>query len=1630
MFRLPSRQHTRRSFVPCLAVLEDRCTPTTISGNTITLDDANEVLTIFTNTAGTYTLESTTDIDGVTGPVSFTPAAGPVVIVDAATGTGVSFTGSAATYANPFEVTLDTAPGAVSFSGISAFGDHSVSVTTDRNISVSSGASVTAVAGAITLSANQQVTPTAGNFVGIDVRGAVTGGTGAVLVSGRGGNGASGSQFGVAVRSGGTVSTTGSGGVTVSGTGGPSTGSSNAGVVVAGANSLISSGGGNVSVTGVGGKTGVNGTHYGVTLNSGATITAGGSGSVTVHGTGGGTTSAFNGDVHGVLVIGPNARITSSGGDVSVTGISGPSEPTGVAVGMWVTSGGEISAGGMGAVSVLGVGEYGVFLTSSGIITSGGGSVNVVGTATDVIDSSGMGTGVVVAGTITAGGNGSVTVTGTGGGGAFNFTHGVWVTGSGATITSNGGSVTVTGVAGGDGTNSADVGVRLSGGGVITAGGAGTVTVQGTGGGGSGVDNHGVQILDANSAITSGGGAVSVIGIAGSGTGGVAVSVTGNGTAASGGTGSLTLTADSVALDATAIVRGGAVGTGRVTIRPLTTGTRISLGGADVLTGSPLVLGLTDAELDRIAAGTIVLGSADTGDIMLAGPVSVGIPLHLITSGGVVDGTAGEQDDLFAPSLAIEAGTGVGSGNSVNVAVGTLAIANGTSGHVRVTNNQFSAAAPLSLGVVDGVTGIINSGADIDITQSGDLTVAAAVGGAAAVNLQVDGNLTLSAPLTAAGAVSLTASGSVVPTYLGTDVTTGSGLSFGPGTPLGFAVTGTVADVQYPRLIASGAVNLTGASLALSGSYVPVVGDTFTIVSATTLTGTFVGLPHGSVVTLNGVALHVLYTGTTVTLVVNRAPTGVSAGGPYTVSEGGGLTVTAPAATDPDGDTITYTWDVNGDGTFGDEASGTVSNGGRTVAFTAAQLTALGLNDGPRTVTTLAVRASDGLVGGTTTATGVLTINNVAPTINVSGAAGVNEGTTYTLTLGAVTDPGTDTVSAFRVNWGDGTSDTYTTTGAKTHTYADDGVYTITVDLTDEDGTFLNAGNPFSVTVANVAPSVTPPGSVPGATEGAATTFALGSFTDPAGVNDGPYAVLVDWGDGTSDTFTAAVPGSLPALSHTYADSGVYTVTVQVSEAGSGPNGSSSFGVTVANVAPTPAIAGPTTGVEGSPLTFTASATDPAGVHDPITFTWSVTKNGSPFASGSGVSITFTPDDNGTYVASLTATDDDGGSATVTRTVTVNNAAPAITAFNVPGTGVGGKPVSVSAVATDPAGANDPLTFSWAVSHDGVPVASGSGPAFTFTPSVGGTFVVAVTVTDGDGGVATASDTVVVTPPPRVVTAVGNTVRVFNPLDESVHEFTPYPGFSGGVTVATADLNGDGLLDIVTGAGAGGGPHVKVFDGTSGAEVASFFAFSAGFSGGVFVAAGGGRIVIGAGAGGGPHVKAFSLDGTETASFYAYDAAFTGGVRVAVGDVNEDGIPDIVTGAGAGGGPHVKMFDGASLAETVSFFAFDAAFTGGVFVAATNGRVAVGADAGGSPHAKTFVGATGVEELSFYAYDVAFTGGVRVGFADENADGQPDLLTGAGPGGGPHMKAFNIAPFTEVESVYVGDPTDTRGVFV
>src|SRR5437868_6581223 len=204
---------------------------------------------------------------------------------------------------------------------------------------------------------------------------------------------------------------------------------------------------------------------------------------------------------------------------------------------------------------------------------------------------------------------------------------------------------------------------------------------------------------------------------------------------------------------------------------------------------------------------------------------------------------------------------------------------------------------------------------------------------------------------------------------------------------------------------------------------------------------------------------------------------------------------------------------------------------------------------------------------------------------------------------------------------------------AESHTYADNGTYTVSVNVQDKDGG--NNTKTFKITVANVAPVVA--GQFDQSSdEGQNKSFDLGSFTDK-GVNDGPWPVDVNWGDGSSDTtFSSTSQGALGTKSHTYADNGSYTVTVSVTDKDGG-TGTAQFTVTVANLAPQVAAAADQTATEGTSKSFSLGSFSDAGVNDNP---WGVDVNwgdGSPhttFSTGSQGSLgtqDHTYADNGTY---------------------------------------------------------------------------------------------------------------------------------------------------------------------------------------------------------------------------------------------------------------------------------------------------------------------------------------------------------------------------------------------------------------
>ncbi len=291
----------------------------------------------------------------------------------------------------------------------------------------------------------------------------------------------------------------------------------------------------------------------------------------------------------------------------------------------------------------------------------------------------------------------------------------------------------------------------------------------------------------------------------------------------------------------------------------------------------------------------------------------------------------------------------------------------------------------------------------------------------------------------------------------------------------------------------------------------------------------------------------------------------------------------------------------------------------------------------------------------------------------------------------------------------------------------------------------------------------------------------------------------------------------------------------------------------------------------------------------------------------------------------------------------------------------------------------------------------------------------------------------------------GPNVVVFDAATNAVKfNFFAYdPNFTGGVRVAVGDVNADSIPDIITAAGPGGGPDIHVYDGVSGGLIRQFFAYDPNFTGGVFLASGdvnadgAADIICGADAGGGPNISVYSgRDLALLATFFAYDPGFTGGVRVGAGDINADGRADIICGAGAGGGPNVAVYSGLDFQLLRSFFAFDSRFTGGVYVAggdvSGDGRadILVGAGAGGGPNVTAFSGLDNSLVYTSFPFDPRFTGGVRVGSVDRLGNGAVALVAVPGPGGGPDVVVLGGLTPVLVDEFFAVNPLFTGGLYV
>ena len=1191
---------------------------------------------------------NTLDLVTAAGVAQSAPLGVGTLGVTAATGITLTNAGNviatiSATNTTSGNVSLTNTASPLTITGITQTGGGNV-VVNDTGSITTSGAISAGSAGSVSLTASVSI------VVGTNITGG-TGGT-TLLAAGSG----TLNTIGVTVQNGAVVSATGSGSVSVTGRGGPGSNGFVYGVYVTGSGSMItSSGSGTVTVTGTGGS-GAGTENCGVRVDTSSQITSGG-GTVQVIGQGGGGDGGFE---EGVLVYG---QITSGGaGIVTVTGTGSGSGGSGY--GVDVESPGEITSGGVGTVAVNGTGgsqaagfEVGVRV-GGGTITSGGGDVSVTGLGGGMLAGTGSGSGVSEygvdvqsSGEITSSGAGTVMVNGTGGPGP-SYEIGVRV-GSGK-ITSGGGDVSVTGLGGGSGSGVMSQGVDLEVSGQITSGGSGTVTVSGTGGSGAGIQNYGVSVFGPVSVLTSGGGAVSITATGDSTS--EAIFLQSGGAIASGNNAPITLTADSLSIDNTSTIDSG---TGPTTIVTRTTSTLIALGGAEILTGSPLTLGLSAAEIAQVTAGTLTIGNTQSGEVDISTAVAFSSPVVNVT-------TASGNAIAFSGTGSLAA-----SGNVTLTTSGTGAITSTTA-----ATDVTPGAGTISLKAGSGGIGasgspIIVSGTNLDATTSGN------------------GNQFL----TAAGSITIDPTGLTAGT--GTEELEGGTFILGDDNPINananlnvneatFAV-GAFNETVNTVTLMSGTISGTTGLLTSTNTFQVQSGmDSAILAGANGLTKTTGGTvtlsganTYGGATTVNGGTLadgvaNALPTGTALT--VNNSGTFDLVGFPQQVASITGSGIIADS-----GSASTLT--VTGGGNFSGDITGTAS-----LSTTGSGILTLGGDDTYTGATTI--------TSGTLLVTGNLTESAVS--VLPSGTIG-GTGTVQGLSISGDLAPGVNGVGTLT---GEGNT-SFTGTNAEFSVQLD-GTGSGSSNLLAESGGTVNLGTQTTLVVTQTVP--TSLGQVFTIISGAGNisgTF-VGLANNATFVNDGiPYRITYSTGSVTlTDVGSALTPPTLPP-----------------GEVGLG------YDQTITPVAGSPPATLSVSGVTNpTGLAISGSGTDTISVSGTPTATGTVSFTVTPtYASGTGVgtvysftvnpAIILTPATLPTgevglaYSQSLTAS---GGSGAITLALSgVTNT----TGLTISGNGTG-----TISIAGTPTSAG---TVSFTVTPtDSIGTGSGKLYSFTVAPPV------------------------------------------------------------------------------------------------------------------------------------------------------------------------------------------------------------------------------------------------------------------------------------------------------------------------
>jgi hypothetical protein len=484
----------------------------------------------------------------------------------------------------------------------------------------------------------------------------------------------------------------------------------------------------------------------------------------------------------------------------------------------------------------------------------------------------------------------------------------------------------------------------------------------------------------------------------------------------------------------------------------------------------------------------------------------------------------------------------------------------------------------------------------------------------------------------------------------------------------------------------------------------------------------------------------------------------MSTGGQMVSATLGGLVrLDAGSSTDPDGDTITYQWSVE------------ARPAGSIAALSASTGAVIDFRPDAMGDYTIQVRATDSK-GGASTASVTVRVDNRSPNsallITPSFTPSTTNAPPQSITLGAsivldgsvARDPDGDAVS---IQWAltqrpAGSAASLVDVAAQSRRLVPDVLGTYRVQVTMQD-----ARGASSITVYTFEVNNRPPAAVVGAT--ISPVVADGGRSSI--VTSTGYDVLLNSANSTdpdsaqtltrSWTLTSRPAGSTAALSASSGQAvsfspdvlGTYVVTLTVTD----PLGASSthvVTVTANNRRPVAALTSNATpqalaaapGVRlplGTELTLRATTSRDAD-GDALTYAWTVdirpANSSATLSSSTDPVVRFTADREGTYVFRLRATDPQNAFSETTLTLTVGGGAPVAVIDRANISELVGTAVSASAALSfDPEGAA--LTYAWTL--DARP--SGSSAAIgavqtaqvSFTPDLPGTYVLAVTVSDG-----------------------------------------------------------------------------------------------------------------------------------------------------------------------------------------------------------------------------------------------------------------------------------------------------------